>query len=103
MGKPRVANDIRRLRFEHDEMTQKQLAGAGAVVGGTMGVVMDTAAGGLTFGVFTAIGGLLGAGSALWSGKKIAHKTAHTIQLGGDRLQVGPNENLQFLYVVSIG
>jgi len=81
-------------------LTQKQLAGAGAVVGGTMGVVMDTAAGGLTFGVFTAIGGLLGAGSALWSGKKIAHQTAHTIQLGGDRLQVGPNENLQFLYVL---
>ena len=81
-------------------LTQKQLAGAGAVVGGTMGVVMDTAAGGLTFGVFTAIGGLLGAGSALWSGKKIAQKTAHTIQLGGDRLQVGPNENLQFLYVL---
>ena len=26
MGKPRVANEIRRLRFEHDEMTQKQLA-----------------------------------------------------------------------------
>jgi GTPase SAR1 family protein len=81
-------------------LTQKQLAAAGAVAGGTMGMVMDTAAGGLTFGVFTAIGGLLGAGSALWSGKKIARKTAHTLQLGGDRLQVGPNQNLQFLYVL---
>ena len=26
MGKCRVGNHIRRLRFEHDEMTQKQLA-----------------------------------------------------------------------------
>jgi len=81
-------------------LTQKQLAGAGAVLGGTMGIVMDTAAGGLTFGVFTALGGILGAGSALWSGKKIAQKTNQTLQLGGDRLQVGPNENLQFLYIL---
>lgn len=26
MGKARVENDIRRLRFEHGEMTQKELA-----------------------------------------------------------------------------
>ena len=26
MGKTRVRNDIRRLRFEHDEMTQQELA-----------------------------------------------------------------------------
>ena len=26
MGKTRIRNNIRRLRFEHDEMTQKQLA-----------------------------------------------------------------------------
>lgn len=26
MGKSRVSNTIRRLRFDHDEMTQKQLA-----------------------------------------------------------------------------
>ena len=26
MGKARVSNNIRRLRFDHDEMTQKQLA-----------------------------------------------------------------------------
>ena len=81
-------------------LTQGQLAAAGAVVGGSMGIVMDTAAGGLTFGVFTALGGILGAGSALLGGKKIARKTGRTIQLGGDRLQVGPNDNLQFLYIL---
>jgi hypothetical protein len=81
-------------------LTQKQLAAAGAVVGGTMGVVIDTAAAGLTFGVFTALGGILGAGSALMGGKKLASKTKYGIKFGGDRLQVGPNENLQFLYIL---
>ncbi len=81
-------------------LNKKQLAAAGAVVGGTMGVVVDAAAGGLTFGVFTALGGLLGAGSALMGGKKIAQKTQPGIKLGGDRFQVGPNENPQFLYVL---
>ena len=26
MGKPHVSNSVRKLRFEHDEMTQKELA-----------------------------------------------------------------------------
>jgi hypothetical protein len=81
-------------------LTKKQLAGAGAVVGGGLGVAIDVAAGGLSFGVFTALGGLVGAGTALWGGKKIAKKTGKTLGLGGDRLQVGPNENPQFLYVL---
>ena len=68
------------------------------VMGGTMGVVIDVAAHGLTFGVFTALGGLLGAGSALMGAKKIAKGPG--IIPGGDRFQVGPNENLQFLYVL---
>ena len=81
-------------------LTKGQLAGAGAVLGGTMGIAIDAAAGGTSFGVFAAIGGLLGAVSALFGGKKIARKTGLGIRLGGDRLQVGPNENLQFLYVL---
>lgn len=81
-------------------LTQGQLAAAGAVVGSSMGIVMDTAVAGLTFGIFTALGGFLGAGSALLGGKKIVQKTRRTIPLGGDRLQVGPNDTLQFLYVL---
>ncbi len=79
-------------------LTRKQLATAGAVVGGTMGAVLDTAAAGMTFGVFTAIGSAVGAGSALVGLRKLAGKGK--MALGGDRLQVGPNENLQFLYVL---
>ncbi|MCP3944665.1 MAG: GTPase/DUF3482 domain-containing protein [Desulfobacteraceae bacterium] len=81
-------------------LTKKQLLVAGAVVGGTMGVVIDGAVGGTSFGAFAALGGLLGAGSVLWGGKKIAQKTGPGIILGGDRFQVGPNENPQFLYVL---
>lgn len=81
-------------------LTKTQLAAAGAVLGGTMGAVADTAAHGLTFGMFTAIGGLLGAGSALLGGRRVADKSPAGIRLGGDQIQVGPNENLQFLYVL---
>ncbi len=81
-------------------LTQPQLAAAGAVMGGTMGLAIDAAAHGLTFGVFTALGSLLGAGSALAGAKKIARKTGPGIRLGGDWLHLGPNENLQFLYVL---
>ncbi len=81
-------------------LTKEQLAAAGAVVGGTMGAVIDTAAAGITFGVFTALGGILGAGSALLGGKKITKKKIAGIWLGGDKLKLGPNKNLQFLYIL---
>jgi hypothetical protein len=81
-------------------LTTQQLAGAGAVVGGSLGAVLDTAAAGITFGVFTAVGSVLGAGSALFGGKKIAAKKRAGFRLGGNRLTVGPNRKLQFLYVL---
>jgi signal recognition particle receptor subunit beta len=81
-------------------LTKEQLAAAGAIIGGTMGAVIDTAAAGITFGVFTALGGILGAGSAVLSGKKMVKKKTAGIRLGGDKLQLGPNKNLQFLYIL---
>ncbi|CCK78245.1 DUF3482 domain-containing protein [Desulfobacula toluolica] len=81
-------------------LTKEQLAATGAIIGGTVGAVLDTAAAGITFGVFTAIGGILGAGSALFSGRKIAAKKTAGMRLGGDKLQLGPNKNIQFLYIL---
>jgi hypothetical protein len=81
-------------------LTRTQLAAAGAVLGGSVGAVVDTAAHGLTFGLFTAIGGILGAGSAVMGGRRVADKSPAGIRLGGDRIQVGPNENPQFLYIL---
>jgi len=81
-------------------LTKEQLATAGAIIGGTLGAVIDTAAAGITFGVFTAIGGVLGAGSALFGAKKVTRKKTAGIRIGGDKLQLGPNKNLQFLYIL---
>jgi GTP-binding protein EngB required for normal cell division len=81
-------------------LTTEQLVAAGAIVGGTVGAMIDTAAAGHTFGIFTAIGGVLGAGSALLSGKKMAKNRPGGIRLGGDNLQLGPTRNLQFLYIL---
>jgi hypothetical protein len=81
-------------------LTLRQLASAGAVVGGSVGAVLDTAAAGITFGVFTAIGGVLGAGSALWGGRKITREKRGGFRLGGDRLILGPVKDIQFLYVI---
>ena len=77
-------------------LTRGQLTAAGAVVGGSVGAVADTAAAGLTFGVFTAIGTAIGAGSALLGVRNLVRKKT----LGGDHLQVGPNENIQLLYIL---
>ena len=81
-------------------LTKQQLAAAGALIGGTMGAVIDTAFAGHTLGVFTALGGVLGAGSALFGGKKISRKKRAGIRFGGDKLKLGPNKNLQFLYIL---
>ena len=81
-------------------LTKNQLAAAGAIVGGTMGAVIDTAAHGLSLGMFTAMGGILGAGSAVMGGRRMAERSPAGIRLGGDRLQVGPNKNMQFLYIL---
>ncbi len=81
-------------------LTQKQLAAAGAIAGGTMGAVIDAAAAGITFGVFSALGGVIGAGSTLLGAKKLADKKQTGFNFGGDKFQVGPNKNPQFLYIL---
>ncbi|WP_035235413.1 DUF3482 domain-containing protein [Desulfobacter vibrioformis] len=78
-------------------LTRAQAATAGAVLGGTLGAVLDTAAAGLTFGIFTAIGSAVGAGSAFVGIRRLANASSG---FGGDRVQVGPNENIQFLYIL---
>ena len=81
-------------------LTKQQLAATGAVIGGTAGAVLDTAAAGITFGIFTAVGGALGAGSAWFGGKKMARVKKAGMRLGQDKLQLGPNKNIQFLYIL---
>ncbi len=81
-------------------LTRKQLATAGAVIGGTFGAVFDTAAAGITFGVFTAMGGALGAGYAWFGGEKMTRVKKAGIRFGKNKLQLGPAKNIQLLYIL---
>ena len=77
-----------------------QLATAAAVSGGIIGAGLDLAAAGLTFGVFTSIGGVIGAGSALLFGEDISKAKVVGMSLGGYRISIGPNESVNFPYVL---
>ncbi|MBF0468108.1 MAG: GTPase/DUF3482 domain-containing protein [Desulfamplus sp.] len=77
-----------------------EVAIAAGMVGGATGVVIDVIAAGITFGVFSAIGGILGAGSALLSGRRIADITFKGVKLGKDQVKMGPVCNLQLMYIL---
>ncbi len=80
---------------------KKQIILAGGASGAAIAAGLDIAAGGASLGVFTSIGGILGALGALYGGKNIAAKTkALGLQTGKFHLQVGPNENPQFPYIL---
>jgi len=82
-------------------LTPLQLIAAAGMAGGAAGAVLDVAAAGLTFGIFTAIGGLLGAGwMGLGGGKRLARTKVKGLSLGGEQIQIGPIENVQFAYVL---
>ena len=82
-------------------LTPKQLITAAGVAGGTMGAMLDIAAAGLSFGIFTAIGGLAGAGwTALGGGKRLAKTKVMGVSLGGQLMRIGPIGNIQFMYVL---
>lgn len=82
-------------------LTRRQMAMAGAGIGAGIGSQVDLAFGGLTFGVFTAMGSAIGAGSAAAGTKKIAGARIKGLPLGGAKIQVGPLENDQLLYILT--
>jgi len=82
-------------------LTPVQLITAAGLSGAAIGAAVDIAAHGLTFGIFTAIGGLAGAGwAALGGGRKLSRSKMVGLRLGGHQYQIGPAENIQFLYVL---
>lgn len=82
-------------------LTPKQLIAAAAMTGGAIGAALDIAAAGLTFGVFSSIFGLLGAGwAALGGGKRLARTAVVGMTLGSQQIRIGPIENIQFMYVL---
>jgi hypothetical protein len=82
-------------------LSPKQLITTAGLAGGSVGAVIDVAAAGLTFGIFTAIGGAVGAGwAALGGGKRLAKVKVSGLKLGGQQIKMGPNENIQFIYIL---
>ncbi len=82
-------------------LTRKQLIAAAGIAGGALGAALDVAAAGLTFGVFSAIGGAVGAGWVAFGGaRKLARAKVVGMNLGGQQMKVGPMENIQFMYVL---
>ena len=81
-------------------LSPKQLVAAAAAAGGAIGACLDLAAAGLSFGIFTALGSIAAAGSALAGGEKIARTRVVGVPLGGYRMAVGPAGSVQFLYVL---
>ena len=82
-------------------LTPRQLITASGMAGGAIGAAVDVAAAGLTFGIFTTIGGLLGAGwAALGGGRRLSKAKVKGLNLGGEQIRVGPIRNIQFLYIL---
>lgn len=81
-------------------LTPGEVAIAAGIAGTTVGAVIDTAAAGITFGIFSAIGGLAGATSALLGGRRMSEMKIHGIRLGKNQIIVGPSGDLQLMYVL---
>ena len=82
-------------------LTPRQLIAAAGMAGGAVGAALDLAAAGLTFGIFTAAGGLIGAGwAALGGGKRLAGAKVVGLDLGGEQIRIGPVQNVQFIYIL---
>ncbi len=74
---------------------------AGAISGAALGVGLDALAGGITFGIFTAIGGAFGAAAAAMKGKEmLTGSRLLGMKLDQQELQVGPVTNVQLLYIL---
>ena len=81
-------------------LSPKETAVAAGVTGGATGAAIDVAAAGLTFGIFTTIGGLAGAGYALLKGKSMADLKIKGVRLGRDQLRIGPLNNIQLMFIL---
>ena len=82
-------------------LNDRQIILAGALGGAALGVGIDSATIGSSFGVFSAIGGLIGAGATALKGKQLLSGVRLLgMKVGGEQLQVGPVSNIQLLYIL---
>ena len=81
-------------------LSKKQIVSTAAVIGGGLGVKIDLALAGLSFGVFTLSGAIAGATTAWLRGEKLARTTIKKQKIGGIKITVGPNTNPQFPFIL---
>jgi len=83
-------------------LSSSQLTVAGALSGAALGAAADVAAAGLSFGVFTSLGALLGAAGTvvLKGGDFLSGVRFLGMHLDKQKLQVGPVKTIQLLYVL---
>ncbi len=81
-------------------LTRQQLGIAATLMGAGGGVVADSMAAGLTFGVFTALGAAGGAASVWLFGGGLPKVKVAGLRLGSDRLVIGPSDSPQFPFIL---
>lgn len=82
-------------------LNSSQLVMAGALSGAALGAGLDVAVAGLSFGIFSGIGAVLGAAGTVLKGERyLAEKCLLGVRLDAQQYQVGPVRNIQLLYVL---
>ncbi|MCF6186686.1 MAG: GTPase/DUF3482 domain-containing protein [Desulfobulbaceae bacterium] len=82
-------------------LNQRQLIMTGGLGGAALGAGLDLAAAGITFGVFSAIGGVLGAaGTALKGRELLSGVRLLGMKLDQQQLKFGPVNNIQLMYIL---
>ena len=81
-------------------LSRNQQIVAMGIGGAGVAAAIDAATVGTSFGMFAAIGGLVGATWAALGGKGLAQTRILGIPLGGREIQTGPVKNIQFLYIL---
>ena len=90
-----------RKTWEFLGLREWQLVVAGAMGGAALGVGIDAATIGTSFGLFSAVGGLIGAGVTALKGKDfLSGVRLLGMRMDRDQLQVGPVTNIQLLYIL---
>ena len=81
-------------------LSRTQIAAAGAAAGVVVGGGIDVAVGGSSLLLGSALGGAVGAASALWGWSQLAEVRVLGLQLGGRLLRIGPMPNRNFPWVI---
>lgn len=82
-------------------LSKKQLAIIGGLSGAAVGVGLDAAHAGLSMGFYAALGGAIGAIGAIIGGESMsANATFMGVKLGGQKLQIGPANSIDLLFVL---